>query len=430
MSTSAGFSGSTIHHRHGLAILLLAVTLTGLMGFSEAAFSTSNLFLRVHFLDVGQGDSALILFPNGAAMLIDGGERSEGPRVAGYLESLGLTSLDVVVATHPHSDHIGGLITVLERFKVGLVVDSGQINPTKTFEDYLNTIDRRNIPFKIGRGGDRLELDPSVQVSIISPPASPFKGTGSDLDANSLVLKIVYKRVSFLFTGDLGGDAESHLTGFDVDVDVLKVAHHGSSSSSSARFLQAATPIVAVISVGEGNPYGHPSRDTLERLISAGAAVYRTDLHGAVMVSTDGDSLLVSAERSMPAQAYTKWESQIFKVMLNTNSEISDYRFIQPAKEVRFTLSGETDTMGFLEVSLPIALIGPPYTVYFDGKPVEAEIHQTCCTASIKLTYKHSLHTVAVAGASAIPEIPAAPLTLTTTAALTLLYIRKRRRGR
>jgi beta-lactamase superfamily II metal-dependent hydrolase len=178
LSTSAGFSGSTIHHRHGLAILLLAVTLTGLMGFSEAAFSTSNLFLRVHFLDVGQGDSALILFPNGAAMLIDGGERSEGPRVAGYLESLGLTSLDVVVATHPHSDHIGGLITVLERFKVGLVVDSGQINPTKTFEDYLNTIDRRNIPFKIGRGGRPPGIGSKRPGEHHLAPRLPLQGDG------------------------------------------------------------------------------------------------------------------------------------------------------------------------------------------------------------------------------------------------------------
>ncbi|MEM3677059.1 MAG: ComEC/Rec2 family competence protein [Candidatus Bathyarchaeia archaeon] len=440
---AGGFRGFTAHLRR-LVILLMVVMVDSTVLTMAAAYASAPMpasgpalpssgFLKVYFLDVGQGDSALVSFPSGAAMLIDGGEQSMGPRIVEFLRSLGLSSLDVVVATHPHSDHIGGLITVLERFNVGLVVDSGQVHPTRIFEDYLKVIDERNIPFRVGREGDRLDLDPEVQVIVMSPPAVPFKDTGSDLDANCLVLKVIYGRVSFLFTGDIGGEAESHLSRLEVDVDVLKVAHHGGRSSSGSRFLQAVTPLVAVISVGADNPYGHPSREVLDRLASAGAAVYRTDLNGGIEISTDGYSILVSAERGVPAQAYTKWEGQVFKVTLTSNSEISDYMFIQPARQIRFNVSGEAGTRGSLEVSLPTALLGPPYKVYFDGEPVEAEVDQAGPTASIRIEYTHSRHMITIAGASAVPEIPypRMPLmfALAVAAAALMLFYAARGRG-
>ncbi|MEM2122409.1 MAG: MBL fold metallo-hydrolase [Candidatus Bathyarchaeia archaeon] len=442
---AGGLRGFAAHPKRSVILLLVVmVDLTFLTvaaayasTYASASVSTSGStpspdgFLRVYFLDVGQGDSALVSFPSGAAMLIDGSERSMGPRIVEFLRSLGLSSLDVVVATHPHSDHIGGLIAVLERFNVGLVLDSGQVNPTKTYEDYLNVIDERNIPFKVGREGTHLDLDPDVQVNILSPPAKLFKDTGSDLDANSLVLKMVYRQASFLFTGDIEGEVESHLTRFDVDVDVLKVAHHGGRNSCGSRFLKASTPLIAVISVGADNPYGHPNQGALDRLASAGATVYRTDLNGMVSVSTDGHSLLVSAERAAPVQAYTKWGRQAFRVTLNTSSKVSGYIFDQPAKQIRFNVSGETGTRGSLEVSLPTDLLGPPYTVYFDGEPVEAEIQQSYSTASIKIAYVHSWHMVTIAGASAIPEMPCTKMAVTSAlalaAALTVLYTVKRR---
>ncbi|MEM2964344.1 MAG: ComEC/Rec2 family competence protein [Candidatus Bathyarchaeia archaeon] len=406
-----------------MLILFLAFSLTW---FRVEAPSFPSTSLRVYFLDVGQGDSTLIMFPSGASMLIDGGERAEGAKVADFLSSMGLTSLDVVVATHPHADHIGGLVTVLELFKVGLVIDSGQITSTKTFEDYLNIIDKKNIAFKIGGEGDSLELDPSVRVSILSPPSSLYTGTGFDLDANSLVIKMVYGQVSFLFTGDVGSEVESHLTRFNIDVDVLKVAHHGSVAGTSRRFLQATTPLVALISVGAENPYGHPDQETLSRLASAGAAVYRTDRHGTVTVSTDGDSFLVSTEKMAPAQAYTKWRGKTFKVTLDTNSTVMDYQFQQSSKRISLKIYGQTGTMGFLTISLPIALLGPPYTLRFDGNPIQAEVHQTCRHASIKIKYTHSQHTLTITGATAIPDLIYPPIAF-TAAILAFLYVFKKR---
>lgn len=405
-------------------ILILFVVSSSAWSRVEAPSSTST-FLHVYFLDVGQGDSILIMFPSGAAMLIDGGERLQGVKIAKYLSSLGLTSLDVVVATHPHADHIGGLITVLELFKVGLVIDSGQITSTKTFEDYLNIIDKKGIAFKIGREGDSLELDPNVKISILSPPTSLFTGTGSNLDDNSLVIKMVYRQVSFLFTGDIGSNVESRLTRFNIDVDVLKTAHHGGETSTSRGFLQATTPLVAIISVGAENPYGHPNRETLSRLASSDVTVYRTDQHGTVTISTDGYSFLVVTEKNAPAQAYTKWREKAFKVTLNTNSTVTDYQFRQSAKQISFKVSGQTDTIGFLTINIPTALLGPPYTLRFDGNPIQAEIHQTCCHALIKLNYTHSQHTVTINGATAIPDFPYPPIAL-TAATLTLLYVVKR----
>ena len=268
---------------------LLQVAILAFLLVAVSASASENL--TVHFIDVGQGDSELLQFA-GKNVLIDAGDQDSGPRVTSYLRSHGVTSLDLVVATHPHSDHIGGLLTVLNDFTVGQVLDSGQTHTTQTFENYLNLIDQKNIPFSTAERGQTIDLDPSLRIEVLSPPATLFVG---DLNQNSVVLRVTYNKVSFLLAGDAGFQAEDSMAaGYDLKSTVLKVGHHGSSSSTGTSFLSKVRPEVAVIEVGAGNAYGHPTSKTLSALQNTGTKVYRTDLDGNIVVTTDGQSYSVS----------------------------------------------------------------------------------------------------------------------------------------
>lgn len=265
-----------------LQVALLAVLL--------ATVSASEN-LTVHFLDVGQGDSELLQF-NGKNVLIDGGDQDAGPKVESYLRDHGVSSLDLVVATHPHSDHIGGLLTVLKDFPVEQILDSGQVHTTPTFEDFLNLIDKKNIPYNVAERGQTIDLDPSLKIEVLSPTSTPF----DDLNENSVILKVTYNKVSFLFVGDAGFEAEDSImaAGYDLKSTVLKVGHHGSSSSTGTSFLSKVKPKVDVIEVGAGNDYGHPTQATLSALQNTGSKVYRTDLDGNIVITTDGRTYSVS----------------------------------------------------------------------------------------------------------------------------------------
>lgn len=261
---------------------------------------TTNGTIEVHFLDVGQGDS--ILVRNGDRyMLVDGGPIDEGQTVASYLRSQGIKTIDVLVSTHPHADHIGGLLTVLKEFPVNVVYDSGQPHTTQTYEEYLTLIDQKNIRFKVPERDDAIDLGPGVTVQVISPP--PGGIGGDDLNENSVVLKITHGSVSFLLASDAGFEAEDIMldSGYDLRSQVLKVGHHGSKSSSGKAFLKAVDPQVSVIEVGAGNSYNHPAQATLDNLEAVGSTVYRTDRDGNVVVTSDGKGIIVSAQRSAPA---------------------------------------------------------------------------------------------------------------------------------
>jgi competence protein ComEC len=264
---------------------------------NQAASPADNL--TTHFLDVGQGDSILIQF-SGKNILVDGGEVSMGPRVSAYLKDHGVSSLDLVVASHPHSDHIGGLIAVLKSFPVRQVLDSGQVHSSQTYEEYLTLIDQKNIPFKVAERGQKINLDPRLKIEVLNPPKAQFK---DDLNDNSVILRVTYGGVSFLLPGDAEKEAENSMisSNHNLDSDILKVAHHGSSSSSTSAFLQAVSPDVAVIEVGKGNDYGHPSSTTLKTLKNVGSAVYRTDLNGNIVVTTDGTSYSVAVQKGSAA---------------------------------------------------------------------------------------------------------------------------------
>jgi competence protein ComEC len=243
---------------------------------------------------VGQGDSILIQFPNGENVLIDGGDTGRGDDVVAYLRSRNVGNLALVVSTHPHSDHIAGLLDVLQVYGVGQFVDNGMIHTTATYQGLYALIGQQGIPVRAVREGDTIDVDPSVRVDVLGPPEPLIRGSRSGLNANSVVVLVDYDNTEFLFVGDAELETEEHLIPLASDIDVLKVGHHGSRYASSDAFLSAFTPEVGVISVGADNRYGHPHRETLDRLAAHGIVVYRTDLNGNIVVTTDGITYAIS----------------------------------------------------------------------------------------------------------------------------------------
>lgn len=255
--------------------------------------------LKAYILDVGQGDSAVVFFGN-TTILIDAGEVDEGDVVVRDLKALGVKKIDLLVATHPHSDHIGGMQNVLSAFPVDRVLDTGMPHTSSLYENFLTTIEEKNIRYTVAEQGETIDLDPALRVLVLSPPKDKV---GDDLNENSIVLRISYGTVDLLFTGDAGKEAENALlkTGYPIDAEVLKVGHHGSSGSTGKEFLVRVNPGAAVISVGAGNPYGHPHEETLDTLDAAGVAVYRTDRDGTVLVTSDGAAYSITTTKGASA---------------------------------------------------------------------------------------------------------------------------------
>lgn len=248
--------------------------------------------LTVHFLDVGQGDSALLL-SGGEAMLIDGGPRSASEDLAGSLAALGVTHLDYLVATHPHEDHIGGLPTVLETVTVDECWMPDDVADSQIYETFLTALDAGDIPVTIPEPGDTTVFG-DCTITVLAP-LSPAE----DHNNNSIVLKVVCGETSFLFTGDMEEDEEDELlaSGTDLSADVLKVAHHGSRYTTSTRFLEQVKPEAAVISCGAGNSYGHPHDGLIQRLEYKEIPIYRTDLLGTITIVSDGTQLTITTEQ-------------------------------------------------------------------------------------------------------------------------------------
>jgi competence protein ComEC len=284
------------------AVTALCAVAAVVLWMQVAAASPGDLVITV--LDVGQGDSILVQSPGGAAMLIDGGGDLDG-RPSGYdvgahrvvpaLRRLGVRALDVVVLSHPHEDHAGGLVAVLKNFRVDLVLDAGVPHPAPSYVALLKEIERSHIPYRLARRGMHLDLGDGVSVTVLHPEEPLLLGTGSDPHLNCIVLRVAYGDITVLLTGDIEAPIEWKLLdgGDDLRSTVLKVGHHGSETSTTPEFLDAVRPAVAVISVGAWNPFGHPRRRTLDALDAAGAAVFRTDRHGAISLTTDGRRLWV-----------------------------------------------------------------------------------------------------------------------------------------
>lgn len=290
-------------------ILLLFSMLFALTGcsVSEATqhamavdtIQAEDVLLRVDFLNVGQADCAL-LSTNGHYMVIDGGNSGDADRILSYLEEQGVEKLDAVVGTHPHEDHIGSLDAIINHFDVDAVYMPKIMHTSKTFEDVLDAVANKGLKIKSPSPGDTIDFN-GLEIEVLGPQRE-YK----DFNNNSIVLKVNAGETAFLFTGDAEETAEKDIlqAGYDLQADVLKVGHHGSSTSSSQAFLQAVKPKYAVISVGVGNSYHHPEEEALQRLQSIGAEIYRTDLQGNIVCTTDGKNIAFNCNSVSGAEVY------------------------------------------------------------------------------------------------------------------------------
>ena len=281
------------------------VTAAILLACSPAGADPLVVFFIDPTFDEYSGDAMLVCTPEGNHYLIDGGMWSDYPpvwdcgleRVLPLLDSLGVSYLEGIVATHPDADHIGGLISVLDSLPVGTVWDSGwPYGGSWIYQDFLTAVWNNGADYVTPRRGDIIDWGDELTVEVIHPvdPLDP-----SSTNNASIVIRLTYGNVSFIFTGDLeteGGEddilaAVAAGTIDDISADVLKVAHHGSYTSTSNAWLAQVQPSIGCIEVGAGNPYGHPHWEVLNRLQSWGVTVYRTDLLGTFYLATDGDSI-------------------------------------------------------------------------------------------------------------------------------------------
>jgi competence protein ComEC len=243
--------------------------------------------LKVHYIDVGQADSILVRQGN-SNMLIDAGNNGDAQVIKNYLDNQGVKSLDAVIGTHAHEDHIGSMDYIINSFKVGNVYFPKQTATTNTFKDFVSSVKNKGLKLTAPKVGSTFNIGDAI-VTILAP-----NGTGYD-DANdySIVVKVTFGNTSFLLTGDAEAESEGQMVskGLDLSATVLKVGHHGSKSSTGQSFLDKVNPKYAVISVGKGNSYGHPTQDVMNRLKAMKVPVYRTDESGTVVATSNGTNV-------------------------------------------------------------------------------------------------------------------------------------------
>lgn len=244
--------------------------------------------LEVHYIDVGQGDATLIKCGS-HAMLIDGGNNNKGTTVQLYLKKQGVESLDYVIGTHPDADHIGGLDVIVYKYNCDTVIMPDYEKDTKTYQELVDVIHDKNMKITYPVVGEQYALG-EAKFTIIAPNSNSYGGNANDY---SVAILLEYGKNRFLFTGDAEEASETEMlsNGIELSADVYKVAHHGSRSASTQEFLNAVRPKYAVISCGEGNSYGHPHAEVLNRLRSMGVEVFRTDEQGSIIASSDGENI-------------------------------------------------------------------------------------------------------------------------------------------
>lgn len=260
--------------------------------FQGTVAITPSEDLKVHFLDVGQGDSIFIELPTNETILIDASIKDASNKIINYLREENVSKIDYVFATHPHSDHIGGMSAVIKAFDIGKIYMPKAVTTTKTYENLLLTIKDKNLKIKAAKAGNTIIDTDDLKLVVLAPNQDSYES----LNNYSIVLKLTYKEKSFLFMGDAETLSEKEITG-DIQADVLKVGHHGSRTSTSQAFLNKVNPSYAVISVGLNNDYKHPHQEVIDRLEKKNIKIYRTDQNGDIIFTTDGYNIDVKVEK-------------------------------------------------------------------------------------------------------------------------------------
>ncbi|BCJ95261.1 competence protein ComE [Anaerocolumna cellulosilytica] len=289
-------------------------------GFTQGSMS-------VHFIDVGQADSILIQSGE-ETMLIDGGNNADGEAVVSYLKKQGVKELTYIIGTHPHEDHIGGLDEVINEFSVGKIFLTDFVLPNVSFERLLLAIREKDLQILNPVPGDEYSLG-SGKFTFIAPVGKDY---GNKVNNYSLGIKLENGTNVFLLTGDAEIESEKDMveSGIDLEADVMKLNHHGSTTSNSEAFIEAVDPIYAVITVGTDNPYGHPSSSIVTRLLDEDIQIYRTDLMGAVVITSDGTNLTFqtekkAGEKSVRDETVVNETEEVTKPTAESSEEIKVY---------------------------------------------------------------------------------------------------------
>lgn len=307
----------------GFAFSLL-LTLT-----TNSAFAQQ---LNVNFIDIGQGDSELIQLPDGKNILIDAGDKDATEKLVRFLKERKINKLDLVIISHPHLDHYGGLLGLLNYVDVDRVLDSGAPTSSTTYLSLLKKFASKKTKFSIVRKGEELKFTDNITLNVVAPEDPLLKNTKSDTNNASIVAKLTHNKVSFLFTGDIESESQERILsggGDFIKSDILKVAHHGSRYTSSNEFLDKVSPKVAVISCAINNDYGHPHKETLSRLDNKKIKTYRTDLQGDIIITSNGETYQINTKKS---EKLTK--SKKTKIDLNTatNEELDFLPSMNPER--------------------------------------------------------------------------------------------------
>ena len=258
----------------------------------NAYINTNNDLLKVHYLDVGQGDSIFIELPNNETMLIDAAESYQSEKIINYLKNLNYQKIDYVIGTHPHTDHIGGLKDIINTFEIGKIYMPKVVSTTKTYESLLMAIKDKNLKINTAKAGTSIIDTDALKINILAPNNSTY----TELNNYSVVTKITYGTTKFLFMGDAEKLSENEIKE-DVTADVIKIGHHGSNTSSSIDFIKKVNAKYGIISVGLNNKYNLPKEEIITNWENSGTKIYLTSINGTITASSDGTNIKIESEK-------------------------------------------------------------------------------------------------------------------------------------
>lgn len=273
------------------AVLLMFFVLMSAPGIVIHAEQQPSM--EVHFIDVGQGDCILIKTPEDKTILIDGGTPESGEKIVDFLKEQQIKNINLLVVTHPDIDHIGGLPAVIKSTKVDKILDSGKLYTTKTYRKYINQVAKQNIPVEIAEKNQMIKLDPSIKIRVLNT-YGPFRNNNE----SSIALKVTYKEIDFLLMSDIKKQQEKEIMKTEnLHAEIIKVAHHGSKTSSSLDFLKEVSPKVAILTYSKQNDYGHPVNRVIQNLYKVNALIYSTAVFGNITITTNGTEYDIWTEK-------------------------------------------------------------------------------------------------------------------------------------